>query len=89
MKTIIDNETKTSKYLIADDYEVRMLDDKTEMGNTNNLDFIIADLNRNNATLIEGVTEPDDWFGCKYTCAEDGTFTAVEGWTDPRIEVEE
>ena len=35
-------------------------------------------------TLIEGVTEPEDWYGCKYTCASDGTFTAVEGWVDPR-----
>lgn len=83
MKTIIDNETKTSRYFVADDYEVRMLDDKIEMGDTNNLDFIIMDLCRSNATLIEGVTEPEDWFGCKYTYA-DGTFTAVEGWVDPR-----
>lgn len=86
MKTIIDNETNTSKYLVADDYEVRMLDDKIEMGNTNNLDFFIMDLYRSNATLIEGVTEPDDWFGCKYTCAADGTFTLVDGWVDPRAE---
>lgn len=84
MKTIIDNETNTSRYLVADDYEVRMLDDKIEMGDTNNLDFFIMDLYRSNATLITGVTEPDDWFGCKYTCAADGTFTAVDGWVDPR-----
>ena len=84
MKTIIDNANRTSRYLVADDYEVRMLDDKTEMGDTNNLDFVIGDLNRNNATLVEGVTEPDDWFGCKYTCSPDGVFTVVDGWVDPR-----
>jgi len=89
MKTIIDNATRTSKYLIADDYEVRMLNDKIEMGDTNNLDFVIADLNRGNATIIEGVSEPDDWFGNKYTCSDDGTLTVVDGWVDPRIEAEE
>lgn len=84
MKTIIDNETKTSKYLVADDYVIESSESSITMGDP--VDFIIGDLNSTNSTIIEGVTEPDDWFGCKYTCAADGTFTAVDGWIDPRAE---
>lgn len=91
MKTIVDNATNTSRYLLADDKQVFLTPTKIEVGDPPNLDFIILDLNSNNASVIENVTEPVDeegnslWFGCKYTCAADGTFTAVEGWVDPRI----
>ena len=94
MKTIVDNATNTSKYLVADDYSVVVKAENIEMGDPSNLDFIIGDLNSSNATVIEGVTTPvdadgtDSWFGCKYTCAADGTWTAVEGWTDPRTRKE-
>ena len=82
MKTIVDNATNTSRYLFADDKSVKMESERITVGDP--AEFIIGDLNSGNATLIEGVTEPEDWFGCKYTCASDGTFTAVEGWVDPR-----
>jgi len=86
MKTIIENETHCSKYLLVDDKQVNMKADCIEVGNPTNLDFIIGDLNANNCTLIEGVTEPDDYYGCKYNCAADGTWSLVEGWVDPRLE---
>ena len=86
MKTIVDNATNTSKYLFADDKPVTMGSDTITVGDP--VEFIIGDLNSGNATLIEGVTEPEDWYGCKYTCSSDGTFTAVEGWVDPREESE-
>ena len=82
MKTIIDNATRTSKYIVADDYVIESSESSITMGDP--VDFIIGDLDSTNSTVIEGVTEPDDWFGCKYTCAADGTFTLVEGWVDPR-----
>ncbi len=82
MKTIIDNATNTSKYIVADDYVIESSKSSITMGDP--VDFIIGDLDSTNSTVIEGVTEPDDWFGCKYTCAADGTFTAIEGWVDPR-----
>ena len=82
MKTIIDNATRTSKYIVADDYVIESSKSSITMGDP--VDFIIGDLDSTNSTVIEGVTEPDDWFGCKYTCAADGTFTAIEGWVDPR-----
>jgi len=82
MKTIIDNETNTSKYLVADGYVIESSESSITMGDP--VDFIIGDLNSTNSTVIEGVTEPDDWFGCKYTCSPDGVFTVVDGWVDPR-----
>ena len=101
MKTIVDTATNTSKYLVADDYGINVTADNIEMGDPSALDFIIGDLNSSNATVIEGVTEPDDWYGCKYTCAAEayvdseteeevaaGTFILVEGWVDPREEAE-
>tara|TARA_R110002126_G_scaffold112018_2_gene250040 strand:+ start:1359 stop:1628 length:270 start_codon:yes stop_codon:yes gene_type:complete len=86
MKTIVDNAANTSKYLVADDYSVVVSAENIEMGDPSNLDFIIGDLNSSNSTVIEGVTTPDDWFGCKYNCAADGTWSLVEGWVDPREE---
>jgi hypothetical protein len=85
MKTIVD-ENNCSKYLVANAYSVVVSAEKIEMGDPSNLDFIIGDLNSSNSTVIEGVSTPDDWYGCKYNCAADGTWTAVEGWVDPRIE---
>ena len=82
MKTIVDNATNTSRYLFADDKSVTMGSDTITVGDP--AEFIIGALNTGNATLIEGVTEPEDWYGCKYTCASDGTFAEVEGCVDPR-----
>jgi hypothetical protein len=48
------------------------------------LDFIIGDLNANNSTLIEGVTEPEDWYGCKYNYVNDAWELCPE-WVDPRL----
>tara|TARA_R110000744_G_scaffold221810_2_gene340792 strand:- start:177 stop:440 length:264 start_codon:yes stop_codon:yes gene_type:complete len=81
MKTIVDNATNTSKYLVADGYSVVVKAEHIEMGDPSNLDFIIGDLNATNSTVIEGVTAPEDYVGCKYTCAADGIWTAVEGWS--------
>jgi|TARA_B110000238_G_C15814348_1_gene305827 hypothetical protein len=84
MKTIVD-ENNVSKFLVADDYSVVISADNIAMGNPSTLDFYVNDMNSTNCTLIEGVTTPDDWFGCKYTCAADGTWSLVEGWNDTRI----
>jgi len=83
MKTIIDSHN-CSKYLFADEKTVTVKADCIEVGSP--AELIIGDLNSSNATLVKGVTEPDDWYGCKYNCAADGTWSLVEGWVDPRIE---
>ena len=82
MKTIVDKATNTSRYLFADDKSVTIGSDTIIVGDP--AEFSIGDLNSGTATLITGVSEPEDWYGCKYTCASDGSFTAVEGWVDPR-----
>jgi hypothetical protein len=86
MKTIIENGTNCSKYLFADDKQANMTADHIEVGDPANLDFIIGDLNSGNATLIEGVTEPDDWYGCKYNYVN-GAWELCPDWVDPREEV--
>ena len=83
MKTIIENGTNCSKYLFADDEQVKIKDDYIEVGSP--VEFIIADLNASNSTLIEGVTEPDDWYGCKYNYVN-GVWELCPDWVDPRIE---
>ena len=83
MKTIIENGTNCSKYLFADDKQVNITATHTEVGDPANLDFIIGDLNSSNCTLVEGVTEPEDWYGCKYHYA-DSTWTVGPDWVDPR-----
>jgi hypothetical protein len=85
MKTIIENETNCSKYLFADDKQVNMKSDRIDVGDPANLDFIIGDMNSSNATLIEGVTEPDDWYGCKYNYVN-GVWELCPDWVDPRLE---
>ena len=82
MKTIVDNATNTSRYLLADDASVTMGADSITVGDP--AEFIISDLNSTNATVIEGVDEPTEWMGCKYTY--DGTSWAeVDGWTAPEF----
>jgi len=82
MKTIID-ENNCSKYLFADDKSVMVNSDCIEIGSP--IEFIIGDLNSSNATLIEGVTEPEDWYGCKYNYVN-GAWELCSDWIDPRLE---
>ena len=84
MKTIVD-EHNCSKYLFADEKTVTVKADCIEVGSP--VEFIIGDLNSSNATLIEGVTEPDDWYGCKYEYVN-GVWQICQDWVDPREEVQ-
>ena len=85
MKTIIDTETTCSKYLYEDNKQVTMKPDRIEIGDPASLELIILDMNANNATLIEGVTEPDDYVGCKYNYVN-GVWELCPDWVDPRLE---
>lgn len=77
MKTLIHNETKQSKYIWADDAAVTVGDDMTYAPG-----FNVGDLNSSNATLVENVTPPDDWYGCKYLY-DAGAWTLNPQWKDP------
>jgi hypothetical protein len=83
MKTIVENATNLSKYLFDDDKAVDMQAGQINVGDPASLDFIIGDLNSENSTLHENVTDaPTDWIGNKYTY--DGTtWTQDPNWVDP------
>lgn len=86
MKTIIETETTCSKYLLDDDKQVNIKDNCIEVGDPANLDFIIGDMNSGNATLIESVTAPDDWCGCKYNYVN-GVWEICSDWVDEQHEI--
>jgi hypothetical protein len=77
MKTLIENSTKQSKYVWDDDAVVTLGEEMTFAPG-----FNIGDLNSTNATLVENVTPPDDWVGCKYLY-DNGTWTLNPNWVDP------
>lgn len=77
MKTLIENATKESKYVWADNVEILQTESNTVAPDT-----IIADMNSTNSTLVENVTPPDDWAGCKYLY-DAGAWTLNPNWVDP------
>jgi hypothetical protein len=82
MKTIVENATALSKYMLDDGEVVVFTEQNIVVGNPPK--FAIGDLNSNNAIMYENVTAPEDWFGNKYT------FTGSEwvinsNWVDPRL----
>ena len=81
MKTIVETSTKLSKYLLADDVTITATSDSITVGDP--AQFIIADLNSDNTTITENVTNaPSDWMGNKYKL--DGTtWSANPDWVDP------
>ena len=87
MKTILETETKLSKYLLADDVAITATSETITVGDPPQ--FIICDLNSGNTTIVENLTNsPSDWVGGKYTL--DGTtWTAVPDWVDPTKEEED
>jgi hypothetical protein len=80
MKTIVEIATDLSKYLLADDVEVAINADHIIVGEPTQ--FIVADLNADNAAVYEDVTAPADWTGNKYTF--DGASWELDpDWVDP------
>lgn len=80
MKVLIENSTKESKFIWEDDAMVILGDEMTFAPG-----FGIAGLNSNNATLVENVTPPEDWRGCKYLY-DAGAWTLNPAWVDPNAE---
>lgn len=90
MQTIIESRSLLSKYIIDDDVVVEMDQKEIRVGNPDSLDYIIADLNLGNASLIEGLESvPADWAVNKYTY--DVNRSASERWklNPDYIEVDE
>lgn len=79
MKTIVENATSLSKYLLDDAEVIVLNDDNIVVGDP--AKFIIGDLNASTATVYESVTAPTDWIGNKYTF--NGTdWTLNPDWID-------
>ena len=86
MKTITENSTKLSKYLLEDSKAVAMGSDKITIGDPSSPEFYIADLNSSNATLTENVSDaPENWVGNRYTYdpAAYPKLVANPDWADP------
>jgi hypothetical protein len=80
VKTIVENTTILSKYLLDDAKVVVLNEDNIVVGDP--AEFIIGDLNASTVTVYEGVTAPADWIGNKYTF--DGTdWTLNPDWVNP------
>lgn len=86
MKTIVENTTRLSKYLLNDAESVVLNENTIVVGNP--AKFIVGDLNASTVTVYEGVTAPADWIGNKYIF--DGTeWTLNPEWVDPVALTEE
>ena len=78
MKTLIDTNSKVSKFIFEDDAEITLASDQITTP-----DFTIGDMDSSNSTLIENITDtPQDWIGHKYTY--DGEWKRSFGWMDIR-----
>ena len=78
MKTICrlaDFDTpNVSLYLFDDSVPVNIEADRTVVGPEANPSFIVLDCTTSNCVLHEGVDDPGDWEGWKYT------YTVLDGW---------
>lgn len=85
MKTIVENATNLSKYLLDDAVVVTPTASNIVVGDPTM--FIVGDLNSGNSTVYNSVTNaPSDWSGNKYFF--DGTtWTANPDWVDPEAEL--
>ena len=89
MKLIKDNETNIVPWLFEDNTIVTMQNDQIDIGDSDNLEFIIGDMSNQDSTLVLDVIAPDDGFvGCKFTYI-DGVWAISDGWVDPEEEAEE
>jgi hypothetical protein len=81
VKTIVETATNLSKYLLEDDVTVTFTSTEITVGDP--AQFVVCDLNSDNATIVENVTNtPSDWIGNKYTF--DGTtWTQNPNWVEP------
>jgi len=77
MKTLVTKIAGESKYIWPDDAVVTIGSDMTAAPQ-----FFIADMNESNAMIVENVTPPEDWKGCKYLLSN-GVWSLNPNWGDP------
>lgn len=72
-----------SLYLFDDDTQVTVNDDFTIVGDPAQPSFFVMDCNTQNCVLHEGVTDPGEWYGWKYTYTDADGWALNPGWTPP------
>ena len=73
------DQSKRVKYVYADNKTLTVTSDQITVGDPPEL--IIADLNSNNSTIVESVTNvPSDYYGDKYDY-DSGTWTKRSDWS--------
>jgi len=88
MKLIKDNVSNVVPWLFEDAQVVTMQNDQIDIGDSDNLEFIIGDMSTQDSTLVLDVTAPDDGFvGCKFTYIN-GAWAISEAWVEPEEEEE-
>ena len=83
MKTIVEKDSKLSKYVFEDAAVVTVMADKVQTPS-----FIISDMNASNSELVAGVTPPEDWTGDKYFW-KNNAWELNPDWVDPATMEEE
>ena len=79
MKTLIDTNTKVSKFIFEDDVEITLTPEQIITP-----EYTIGDMDSSNSTLIENITDtPQDWIGHKYIY-ENNEWKRSSGWMDIR-----
>ena len=74
------DQSKRVKYVYPDDKTLTVTSEQITVGDPPEL--IIADLNSNNSTIVESVTNvPSDYYGDKYDY-DSGTWTKRSEWND-------
>lgn len=72
-----------SLYLISDTTAVNIQDDMTIVGDPAAPELYIMDCNTSNCVLHEGVSDPGDWTGWKYTYTTSGGWELNPDWNPP------
>jgi hypothetical protein len=88
MKTIIENESKISKYLLTDESTILQLPNQISVVVKNGLNvedvFTIADMNENNSTVFSNISAPENWTGNKYIY-DNNQFILNPNWVEPEV----
>ena len=77
-----------SLYLFTDETPVHVCEDQTVVGDFDAPQFIILDCNSSNVYLYEGVEEPEDYCGWKYTYTPTTGWVLYEGWSAAQQTIE-
>lgn len=77
-------EPDVSLYLLEDDVQVTIKDDRTVVGDP--VQFTILDCDSSNCILYTNVVQPSGWYGWKYKYNSSAGWVLNPNWVDPNAE---